>query len=78
MKYYTGLDVSNIDTSICIVDYDGNVVKEAKVLSDPDSIHRYLKKTGLEFEKIGMEAGDFRKFKQKIGLLFHLEIQFFA
>jgi transposase len=57
MKYYVGLDVSNKETSICIVNYDNNLVKEAKVLSDPDSIHRYLQKTGLQFDKIGIEAG---------------------
>jgi transposase len=57
MKYYAGLDVSNIETSICIVDQDNNIVKEAKVLSDPESINRYLKKTNLQFEKIGLEAG---------------------
>jgi transposase len=57
MEYYAGLDVSNEETSICIVDENGNIVKEAKVLSDPESIHRYLKKTGFKFEKIGLEAG---------------------
>ena len=57
MKYYAGLDVSNADTSICIVDENNIIVKEAKVLSDPNSIHCYLKKTGLKFEKMGLEAG---------------------
>ena len=57
MKYYVGLDISNADTSICIVNFDGEIVKEAKVLSDPDSIDRYLKKTGLEFQRIGLESG---------------------
>lgn len=57
MKYYAGLDVSNAETSICIVDQDNNIVKEAKVSSDPESIHRYLQKTSLQFEKIGLEAG---------------------
>lgn len=57
MKYYAGLDVSNAETSICIVNENNNIVKEAKVLSDPESIHRYLKKTNFEFERIGLEAG---------------------
>lgn len=57
MKHYVGLDVSNEETSICIVNENNNIVKEAKVLSDPESIHRYLLKTGLQFEKIGLEAG---------------------
>jgi transposase len=57
MKYYAGLDVSNAETSICIVNENNNIVKEAKVSSDPLSIYRYLQKTGLQFEKIGLEAG---------------------
>ena len=57
MKYYVGLDISNKDTSICIVDQDNNIVKEAKVLSDPDSIHSYLRKTGFKIEEIGLETG---------------------
>src|ERR1700761_9551679 len=57
MKYYAGLDVSNTETSICIVDQEGNILKEAKVLSDPFCIDDYLCKTGFEFEKIGLEAG---------------------
>lgn len=57
MKYYAGLDISNKDTSICIVDYDGKIVKEVKVTSDPGSIDRYFRKTGLKFEQIGLEAG---------------------
>ncbi len=57
MKYYIGLDVSNADTSVCIVDENNNIVKEAKILSDPAALHRYLHKTGLQFEMIGLEAG---------------------
>ena len=57
MKRYAGLDISNIDTSICIVDQDGNIVKEAKVSSDPMAIDAYLKKTKMTFERIGLEAG---------------------
>lgn len=57
MKHYAGLDVSNADTSICIVDSDNNIVKEGKVTSDPDVIGEYFTKTGLEFGKIGLETG---------------------
>lgn len=57
MQYYVGLDVSNVETAICIVDQNNKIVKEGKVTSDPDSIHCYLEKSGLQFEKIGIEAG---------------------
>jgi transposase len=57
MKYYAGLDISNEETSICIVDEGNNIVKEAKVDSDPQDIYRYLQKTKIQLEKIGIEAG---------------------
>ena len=31
MKHYVGLDVSNRETSVCIVNEKGNIVKEAKI-----------------------------------------------
>ena len=57
MKHYAGLDVSNAETSICIVDNEGNFVKEVKVESCPEAIDRYPRKQPLELEKIGLEAG---------------------
>lgn len=57
MKYYAGLDVSNVETSICIIDENNDIIKEAKVLTDSESIHRYLQKTKLTFEEIGLETG---------------------
>lgn len=38
MDYFAGLDVSLEMTSICIVDADGTVLKEAKVASEPDDL----------------------------------------
>ena len=38
MDYFAGLDVSLEMTSICIVDADGVVMKEAKVASEPDDL----------------------------------------
>lgn len=57
MKYYAGLDVSNEETSICIVDENNNIFKEAKVDSDPEAIYRYLQKSKIQLEKMGIEAG---------------------
>jgi transposase len=55
--HYVGLDVSNQETSICIVDQKGKVEKEVKVKSDPEAIFKYLSKKGYQYEKIGLEAG---------------------
>ena len=54
---YAGLDLSLELTSICVVNAEGRIVSEAKVLSDPKAIADQL--LGLEgtFERIGLEAG---------------------
>ena len=36
MEYYVGLDVSLKQTSICVVDQTGSVVREGVVDSDPE------------------------------------------
>jgi len=56
MKYFAGLDVSLEETSICIVDETGRIVKEARALSDPQALCDALKGTGLPLERIGLEA----------------------
>jgi len=58
MEYYVGLDVSLKETSICIVDKDGNVIKEGVALSDPDDIARRLSGFKDQVEHIGLEAGE--------------------
>jgi transposase len=55
--YCCGLDVSLRTTAVCVVDGDGRIVKEAKVVSDPEAISDFLRGLGLGFERIGLEAG---------------------
>ena len=57
MKYYAGLDVSQDKTSICVVNHDGDIIKETSVYSDPKSIADFLIKINLPFDRIGFESG---------------------
>jgi hypothetical protein len=38
MDYFAGLDVSVKETSICIVDDAGRIVREVKVVSEPEAL----------------------------------------
>jgi hypothetical protein len=37
MKHYVGIDVSLEASSVCVVDSNGNIVREGKVASEPDA-----------------------------------------
>jgi transposase len=54
---YAGLDVSLEQTSVCVVNAEGSIVKEVKVSSDPASIVGSLLELKGTFERVGLEAG---------------------
>ena len=55
MDHFAGLDVSVKETSICIVDDAGKIVREVKVASEPEALLAVLK--AYHFKRIGLEAG---------------------
>jgi len=57
MDQFAGLDVSVKDTSVCIVDETGKIVREVKVASEPDALLTVLKNRTYHFKRIGLEAG---------------------
>ena len=57
MNNFAGLDVSVKETSICIVDDTGKIVREAKVASEPDALLAVLTNASYHFKRIGLEAG---------------------
>ena len=57
MDHFAGLDVSVKDTSICIVDDTGKIVREVKVASAPAALLAVLKNPAYHFKRIGLEAG---------------------
>lgn len=54
---FVGLDVSVDETSVCVVDAAGTVLREFKVRTDPVAIGRAVSHHAPEAERIGLEAG---------------------
>ena len=57
MDHFAGLDVSVKDTSVCIVDDTGKIVRELKVASEPEALLAVLTSAAYLFKRIGLEAG---------------------
>ena len=55
--FVAGLDISVKQTSICVVDDTGRIVREVKVASEPEALLAMLKNPAYHFERIGLEAG---------------------
>ena len=57
MDQFAGLDVSVKETSVCVVDDTGRIVREVKVASDPEALLPLLTNPIYRFKRIGLEAG---------------------
>ena len=57
MDHFAGLDVSVKETSVCIVDDTGRIIREVKVASEPDALLAVLRNPAYHFKRIGLEAG---------------------
>src|SRR5437016_13215397 len=57
MDHFAGLDVSVKETSICIVDDTGRIVREVNVASEPEALLQVLGNPIYRFKRIGLEAG---------------------
>jgi transposase len=57
MDYFAGLDVSVKETSVCIVDDAGKIVREARVASEPEALLQVLTNRIYRFKRVGLEAG---------------------
>ena len=57
MELYVGMDVSLKETSICVVDGDGEIRCEGTVISEPEAIAKYIKSKAKGARRIGLETG---------------------
>src|SRR6201987_746838 len=57
MNHYAGIDVSLECSSVCVVDANGKILREARVASEPEALIAWFRSQGLTFERIGLEAG---------------------
>src|SRR5689334_4930105 len=57
MEQYVGLDVSQEQTSVCVVDGGGKVIWEGKCTSTPEAIAATLCARAPEAMRIGLESG---------------------
>jgi hypothetical protein len=52
MAYFAGLDVSVKQTSVCIVDDAGKIVREARVASEPEALLQVLTNTAGDLRAV--------------------------
>ncbi len=57
MDYYAGIDVSLEQSSVCVVDSLGKIVRETKVASEPEALQQHFADLGLPVVRVGLEAG---------------------
>ena len=57
MEHYAGIDVSLERSSVCVVDVTGQILREAKVASEPEALVGFFHQLGLPVVRIGLEAG---------------------
>ena len=56
MDYFAGLDVSLEETAVCVVDATGRIVREARVVSEPEALVAFFRGSGMTMERVGLEA----------------------
>jgi predicted NBD/HSP70 family sugar kinase len=57
MDYFAGLDVSVTETSVCIVDDAGKIVREARVASEPEALLQALTNTLYASSELDWKLG---------------------
>ena len=64
MDHYAGIDVSLEQSSVCVVDAAGAIVREAKVASEPEALIGFLGGLPRPVARVGLEAGPLSQWLQ--------------
>src|SRR5262245_8795290 len=65
MDHFAGMDVSVKETSVCILDDTGKILKEVKMASEPQALLEVLGNPAYHFKRIGLEAGPLSQWASK-------------
>jgi len=57
MDHYAGIDVSLEQSSVCVVEASGKIVRESKIASEPEALIGWFESLGFGLARIGLEAG---------------------
>jgi Transposase IS116/IS110/IS902 family len=57
MEHDAGIDMWLEQSSVCVVDSGGRIVREAKVASEPEALIAWFAGFGFGFARVGLEAG---------------------
>ena len=57
MEHYAGIDVSLKQSSLCVVDATGRIVREAKIASEPEALIGWLADFGLPLARMAWRRG---------------------
>ena len=57
MEQYAGIDVSLESVSVCVVDWGGRIIREAKLACEPEALITWFGRLEVDMARIGLEAG---------------------
>ena len=75
MKHYIGLDVAVKETAVCVMDENGVICREAKMVSHPDDLIAFLRSGNWNIVRIGLEAGPLSQWLPNEGFMTGLRLR---
>lgn len=57
MEHYVGLDVSQLETHVCVLDRDGEVCWQGRTASNPEDLAECIRRRAPQAVRVGLETG---------------------